>query len=179
MVSNLEELLKIINPMSSTIFWSVIVFGILVIVLWKFVFKPVNNIISKRQSEIRDNISNAERQREEAKKYLKKQEEELEEAKKEAKRIIKASEEAAEKIKEEIEKKANEKSSIMISNALTEIRSEKERSINEVKDRIVKIALDTTEKMVSKIVLEKELKKLIEESSKEVREIQIGRKSNR
>ncbi|MFO7928363.1 MAG: ATP synthase F0 subunit B, partial [Candidatus Humimicrobiaceae bacterium] len=59
-------MLQIINPMASTIFWSIIVFGILVLVLWKFAFKPINNITGKRQEKIREKIDDAERQKEEA-----------------------------------------------------------------------------------------------------------------
>ena len=91
----MEEALKIINPMSSTIFWSVIVFIALTIVLWKFVLKPVNNIISKRQSEIMKSIDGADRQREEAQKYLEEQKKQLEEAKREARKIIEEGKAAA------------------------------------------------------------------------------------
>ncbi len=57
----MEEVLQILNPMTSTIFWSIVVFVILVVVLWKFVLKPVNNMISKRQEEIREKIDDADR----------------------------------------------------------------------------------------------------------------------
>ena len=66
----MEEVLKILNPMTSTIFWSIVVFVILVVVLWKFVLKPVNNMISKRQEEIRGKIDDADRKSIEASEYL-------------------------------------------------------------------------------------------------------------
>ncbi len=69
----MEEVLQILNPMTSTIFWSIVVFVILVIVLWKFVLKPVNNMISKRQEEIREKIDTADRKSLEANEYLEEQ----------------------------------------------------------------------------------------------------------
>ncbi|MCL5772731.1 MAG: ATP synthase F0 subunit B, partial [Actinobacteria bacterium] len=69
----MEELSKILNPMTSTIFWSIVCFLILFFVLWKFVFKPVNKMINERQTEIRKNLDEADRQREEAIKYLEEQ----------------------------------------------------------------------------------------------------------
>jgi len=69
-VRDLEEVIQILNPMTSTIFWSIVVFVIVIIVLWKFVLKPINNMISKRQEEIREKIDNADRQSTEAQKYL-------------------------------------------------------------------------------------------------------------
>ncbi|MES0341171.1 MAG: F0F1 ATP synthase subunit B, partial [Candidatus Humimicrobiaceae bacterium] len=133
-MSNLEEVLQILNPMTSTIFWSIVVFVILVVVLWKFVLKPVNNMISKRQEEIREKIDDADRKSLDASKYLEEQKKGIDKSRIEAKKIIDEGKEAARKIKEEIESQASEKSKLMVEDALTEIRSEKDRSINEVKD---------------------------------------------
>jgi len=167
----LEEVLKIINPMTSTVFWSIIVFIILIIVLWRFVLKPVNRMISKRQVEIQDAVNNADRQKDDAQKYLEEQKQQLEEAKKEARQIIDESKVAAKKIKDEIEERANEKSRAIVDTALEEIRAEQERSIAAVKNKIVDIAMETTEKIIGKNLSEEEHKKLIEESLKEVQKI--------
>jgi len=167
----LEEVLKILNPMSSTIFWSIIVFVILIVVLWRFIFKPVNNIISKRQTEIQESINSADKQKEEAQKYLEEQKIQLDEAKKEARKIIEDGRTAAIKVKGEIEEKALEKSRAIMEAAASEINTEKERSIAEVKNKMVDIALAATEKMIAKNLSEKEHKKLIEETLQEVEKI--------
>ena len=164
----MEEVLQILNPMTSTIFWSLVVFVILVIVLWRFVLKPINNMIKKRQDEIRDKIDSADRQNEEASKYLEEQKANIERSREEAKRIIDEGKDTARKIREEIEARAGDKSRAMIEDALAEIRSEKERSLNEVKNEIIEIALAASEKIVSKQLSEKEHKKLIEDSLKEL-----------
>lgn len=167
----MEEVLKILNPMSSTIFWSIIVFVILIVVLWRFIFKPVNNIISKRQTEIQESINSADKQKEEAQKYLEEQKIQLDEAKKEARKIIEDGKTAARKVKGEIEEKALEKSRAIMEAAMSEINTEKERSIAEVKNKMVDIALAATEKMIAKNLSEKEHKKLIEETLQEVEKI--------
>jgi len=164
----LEEVLQILNPMTSTIFWSIVVFVILVVVLWKFVLKPVNNMISKRQDEIREKIDDADKKSLEASKYLEEQKKSIDKSRIEAKKIIDEGKEAARKIKEEIEGQASEKSKLMVEDALTEIRSEKDRSINEVKDEMVDIALSASQKMISKSLSEEDHKKLIEESLKDL-----------
>lgn len=164
----MEEVLQILNPMTSTIFWSIVVFVILVVVLWKFVLKPVNNMISKRQEEIREKIDDADRKSLDASKYLEEQKKSIDKSRIEAKKIIDEGKEAARKIKEEIESQASEKSKLMVEDALTEIRSEKDRSINEVKDEMVDIALSASQKMISKSLSEEDHKKLIEESLKDL-----------
>ena len=164
----MEEVLQILNPMTSTIFWSIVVFVILVIVLWKFVLKPVNNMISKRQEEIREKIDDADRKGLEASEYLEEQKKSIDKSRIEAKKIIDEGKEAARKIKEEIEHQASEKSKLMLEDALTEIRSEKDRSINDVKDEMVDIALSASQKMISKSLSGEDHKKLIEESLKDL-----------
>lgn len=164
----MEELSKILNPMTSTVFWSIVCFLILFFVLWRFIFKPVNKMISARQSEIRKNLDEADRQRDEALKYIEEQRVMLEQSKKEAKEIIEASRQTARKIQEDIEEKAHEKSKQMIDEALEEIKRQKEKSLNEIKNSIIDIAMQTTEKIISKSLSEEEHKKLIEESLQEV-----------
>ena len=56
----------------------------------------------------------------------------------------------------------------MIDEAIEEIKREKEKSLNEVKDKIIDIAMQTTEKVISKSLSEEDHKKLIEESLQEV-----------
>lgn len=164
----MEEVLQILNPMTSTIFWSIIVFVILVIVLWRFVLKPVNNMITKRQEEIREKIDDADRKSLEASSYLEDQKKNIDQARLEAKKIIDEGKEAARKIKDEIESRASDKSKLMLEGALAEIRSEKDRSINEVRDEMVDIALSASAKMISKSLSEEDHKKLIEESLKDL-----------
>ena len=167
----MEEVLNIINPMTSTVFWSVIVFILLIVVLWRFVLKPVNRIIAKRQEEIQESVNIADKQKQEAQEFVEGQKLQLEASKKEARQIIEDSKTAARKIKEEIEEKASEKSRIILDSALEEIRAERDRSVVAVKNQIVEIAMDATERVIGKSLSEEEHKKLIEESLKEVQRI--------
>ena len=167
----MEEVLNIINPMTSTIFWSIVVFVILIVVLWKFVLKPVNKMIVKRQEDIQEAVNIADKQRQEAQVFIDGQKLQLEEAKKEARRIIEDSKVAARKIKDEIEEKASEKSRTILDSALEEIRAERDRSVVAVKNQIIEIAMDATERIIGKSLSEEEHKKLIEESLKEVQRI--------
>jgi F-type H+-transporting ATPase subunit b len=167
----LEVVLKILNPMTSTIFWSIIVFAILIVVIWKFVAKPVNNLLTRRQNEIQESVNSAEKQKEEAEKYLEEQKKLVDEAKKEARNIIEESKDAAKRLKDEIEEKAGEKSRALLETAQEEIKAERERSVVAVKDQIVTLALDTTQKIIGKSLSEEEHKKLIEESLKETRKM--------
>lgn len=164
----MEELLNILNPMASTIFWSILVFVAIVIIMWRFVFKPINRIISKRQAEIKKNVNNAEKQMEEIQKYLDKQKGEIEKARGKAEEIIEDGKREAGIIREKIENDAKEKSRKMIGNTLQEIKIEREKSLVDLKDRIVDMALNSTEKVIGKSLSRKEHEKIIEDSLQEI-----------
>jgi F-type H+-transporting ATPase subunit b len=164
----MEEVLKIINPMTSTVFWSIIVFILLIIILWRFVLKPVNKIISKRQTEIRDNIDGAEKKKEEAHKYIEEQKRLLEDAKMVSRRIIEEGKINAMKTRQEIEEKAGERSRLLLESTMQEIEAEKNKSVEAVKNQIVDIAVELSEKIVSKSLSAEEHEKIIEESLNDI-----------
>ena len=163
----MEEVLKILHPMTSTVFWSIIVFGLLIFVIWRFVARPVNNILNKRKNEIQDMVNSAEQQKDAAEKYLEEKKQELEDARKRSRAIIEGSKEMAKKIKDEIEEQANQKSKTILEAAQNEIKAERERSVKAVRDEIVDIALDAAKKIIGKSLSKEDHKKLIEESLKE------------
>jgi len=167
----MEEVLKIINPMTSTVFWSIIVFIILIIVLWRFVLKPVNKMILRRQTEIRDNIDGAEKKKEEAQQYIEEQKRLLEDAKMVSRRIIEEGKINAMKARREIEEKAGEKSRLLIESTMREIEAEKNKSVEAVKNQLVDLAFELSEKIVSKSLSEKEHEKIIEESLDDIYKI--------
>ncbi len=170
----MEELLNILNPMASTIFWSILVFIAIVIIMWRFVFKPVNRIVSKRQAEIKENVNNAEKQMEEIQKYLDKQKGEIEKAREKAEEIIEDGRREAGIIREKIENDAKEKSRRMIENTLQEIKIEREKSLVDLRDRMVDMALNATEKVIGKSLSKKEHEKIIKDSLQEIGNIKIG-----
>jgi F-type H+-transporting ATPase subunit b len=171
----LEEALQILNPMTSTIFWSIIVFVILAVLLWKFALKPINNIISRREKEIREKLDDADRKNRQARRYLEEQKEAIEDSRAESQKIIDENRNEAKKIKEEIEKKAHDRARVMIEEAMEDIGREKKRAIVQVKDEIVGIALDASRKVVSASLSKEDHKRIIEESIKELGKVETER----
>ncbi len=167
----MDQVLNILNPMTSTIFWSIIVFGILAFLLWKFALKPVDDAVSKRQKEIREKIDDADRKQVEAQKILEKQKEELDKAWEKAKKVIEDSKAEAEKIKRDIEKEAKAASREMLEEAREEIEREKEKFIEEIRDRIIELSFSAAENLISKSISKKDHKKIIEDSLKEIEKI--------
>jgi len=132
----------------SQIFWLIITFGILYIVLSKFILPKISSNLELRKSQIQENIETAEEQREMSEVKLKEYDEIILKSKLDAKNIFKN---AREKIikdinlkKETLDKQIDEE----ISNAEEEIKTLK----RDATDKINKIAIETSSDLLKKLI---------------------------
>ena len=132
----------------SQIFWLIITFGILYIVLSKFILPKISSNLELRKSQIQENIETAEKQREISEVKLKEYDEIILKSKSEAKNIFKN---AREKIikdinlkKETLDKQIDDE----ISNAEEEIKTLKK----DATDKINKIAIETSSDLLKKLI---------------------------
>ena len=132
----------------SQIFWLIITFGILYVVLSKFILPKISSNLELRKSQIQENIETAEKQREMSEVKLKEYDEIILKSKLDAKNIFKN---AREKIikdinlkKETLDKQIDDE----ISNAEEEIKTLKK----DATDKINKIAIETSSDLLKKLI---------------------------
>ena len=132
----------------SQIFWLIITFGILYIVLSKFILPKISSNLELRKSQIQENIETAEKQREISEVKLKEYDEIILKSKLEAKNIFKNAREKVIKDinlkKETLDKQIDEE----ISNAEEEIKTLK----RDATDKINKIAIETSSVLLKKLI---------------------------
>ena len=132
----------------SQIFWLIITFGILYIVLSKFILPKISSNLELRKSQIQENIETAEKQREISEVKLKEYDEIILKSKLEAKNIFKNAREKVIKDinlkKETLDKQIDEE----ISNAEQEIKTLKRNAT----DKINKIAIETSSDLLKKLI---------------------------
>ena len=132
----------------SQIFWLIITFGILYIVLSKFILPKISSNLELRKSQIQENIETAEKQREISEVKLKEYDEIILKSKLEAKNIFKnAREKVIKEInlkKDTLDKQIDEE----ISNAEEEIKTLKK----DATDKINKIAIETSSDLLKKLI---------------------------
>tara|TARA_Y100000591_G_scaffold156739_1_gene134824 strand:- start:15 stop:605 length:591 start_codon:yes stop_codon:yes gene_type:complete len=132
----------------SQIFWLTISFGVLYIVLSKFILPKISSNIEQRKSQIQENIETAEKQRKKSETKLKEYDEIILKSKIDAKNIFKD-------VREKIIKDINSKKEILdkqideeISNAEKEIELLKKVAAN----KINKIAIETSSDLLKKLI---------------------------
>lgn len=161
--------------MLETITWadslfSLIMFIILLLLLRKFAWGPIMNMMKQREEHIANEIDTAEKNRKEAEKYLQQQKEEIERARKEAQQIIETARKTSEVQGEEILSSARAEAERVKADALAEIEREKEMAIKELREQVGTLSVMIATKIIEKELDEKEQEKLIEEYVKEAGE---------
>jgi len=167
----LETIEKILNPLTSTLFWQIVAFVILWILLARFVFKPISNIIKKREEKISASVGEADKLKEDAEKMLAEYRLKLNEARVEAQTIVEQSRTIGDNLKSELVDRAKMESSQMIAEAKKEIERERDRALASIKENVVDLTLITTEKLIGKALKTEDHLRLIEESIEEASKV--------
>ena len=132
----------------SQIFWLTITFGILYIVLSKFILPKISANLEVRKSQILDNIEAAEKQREESELKIKEYEKIVQSSKNEAKNYFKQTREKLLKNinlkKDSLDKELN----LEVQKGETEIQELRDRA----PEKINKIAVETTKDLLQQLI---------------------------
>tara|TARA_B100000029_G_scaffold358401_1_gene351230 strand:- start:3596 stop:4174 length:579 start_codon:yes stop_codon:yes gene_type:complete len=132
----------------SQIFWLILIFSALYLIIWKIFLPRITLSIENRKSRIVNDLSEAEKLKENAEKKLKEYNQIIENSKKEAKRIF---EDSRKKLDQDIEskkKKFNIEVEKEISAVEKEIKDLKKTSL----PNISKIAAETSTEVIKKII---------------------------
>ena len=147
-------------------FWTMIFAWLNLIILYlflrKLLFKPVKNMIDKRQKEIDDLYSDAESSREDAANLKSEYEEKIGRAHEESEQILKNAVRRAQLREEEILRDANAKAARTLARAEEQIELEKKKALNDIKDEISGIAADIAGAVIQRDVSEAEHAEIVD-----------------
>lgn len=140
--------MDLILPDFGLLFWTGLVFCLLLLILAKFVWKPILGAVNAREEKIADALSQAEKTKEEMKALQAQNENLLKEARAERDAMIKDAKETASKMVEEAKDKAKVEADKLLTSAKESINSEKAAAIAELKTQVASISLEIAEKVV-------------------------------
>ena len=122
----------------------------LFLVMKKFLFVPILNMIEDRQKEIDGIYEAAGQAREEADAMRAEYQKKLSAAQATSERIVKEAVERGQSREEEIIRQANREASAILDKAAADIAQEKKKAINDAKDEISDMAIAIAEKVVGR-----------------------------
>lgn len=150
--------------------YTLMTFIILLMLLKKFAWGPIMDMMKQREEHIANEIDTAEKNRKEAEKYLDDQRAEIQKARVEAQVIVENARKLSEKQGEEIVAKAKGEAERVTQSALAEIQREKEQAVTALRAQVASLSVLIATKIIEKELDEKEQEKLIQDYLKEVGE---------
>lgn len=153
---------NLLEPKSGLMFWTLVIFVILLFVLSKFAFGPLTAAVAAREKALEDAIEGAKRDREAAARLLDEQRAKIEEARTEAQRYIAEGRAAGEKLRADMVEHTRRDQQEMIERARREIETEKTRAIAELRREAVDLAIAGASKVIEKNLDEASNRRLVE-----------------
>lgn len=148
---------------SGDVIFTIINFLILLVVLYKILYKPVVAMMTKREEEISNAVSGASEDREAALQMKVEYDKMLASARGEAQQIMTRAHRQGESILQEAQLKAEQEASEIIARARLNIQTEKEQAFQQLRGEIVGLALAATEKLIGESMDNEANRRLIQE----------------
>ena len=153
---------NLLDPHYGLMFWTLIIFVILLFVLSKFAFGPLTAAVAARERALEEAIEGAKRDREAAAKLMAEQQAQIEAARTEAQRYIAEGRAAGEKMRADMIEQTRRDQQEMLDRARREIENEKIRAIAELRREAVDLAIAGASKVVEKNLDDASNRKLVE-----------------
>ena len=135
-----------INP--GLIIWTLVVFGILMTVLWKYGWPALLKSVEEREARIAKQLADAERANAEAARLLEEHRQALAKAKSEAQEIVATSKSVAQKEREQLLARTREEQEQLLERARRDIEAEKEKAILALRREAVELSIAAATKLV-------------------------------
>lgn len=128
--------------------WTVVVFGLLLVVLGKFAWGPILEAAQAREQGIQSALDAAAQRQEEAAALLEEHRAQLAQSRRQAQDIVNEGKAAGELVRKEIEEKARTEGQALLERAKREIEREKDVALDEIRKGSVDLALAATARLI-------------------------------
>ncbi len=160
---------SLITPGIGLIFWTSVVFVLLLLILSKFAWKPILNAIKTREQGIEDALASAERALNDMRELKSNNERILNEARAERDAMLKEARETKESIIAEAKQKAQADADRIMTTARDQIRNEKNAAVAELKNQVAQLSIEIAEKILkSELSNDEKQKTLVSNLMKDV-----------
>lgn len=135
-----------INP--GLIIWTLVVFGILLLLLWRFAFPAIVKSVEDRERRIQKQLEDAERANAEAQRLLEEHKKQIAAARHEAQEILGKAKTVSQKERETLLAKAREEYDALLSRARKDIEAEKDKAILELRREAVELSIAAASRVI-------------------------------
>nr|WP_156645409.1 F0F1 ATP synthase subunit B [Lentibacillus sp. JNUCC-1] len=147
--------------------FQLVFFIVLLLLVGKFAWRPVVDMMQKREQHIASEIDTAEQSRAEAEKDRAEAAKQLKQTRQEAQQIIEDAKDAGTRQEKDIVLAAREEAERIKTAAQEEINNEKEKALQELQDKVASLSVMIAGKVIEKEISAQDQEKLIDEYIKE------------
>lgn len=158
----------LITPDVGLTIWTLLVFGISLFILAKFVLPRIGQALDSRQKVIEESIDAADRTRREADELLVEYRERLREARQEAEEIVERARQANAVNEREARSEAQARREQMLEQTRRDIEAETRRALDEILRDVVDLTVQATELVTRKVLTEEDQRRLVEDAMSEL-----------
>ena len=157
----------LVSPNVGLMIWTLIAFGITMLILKRYAFPRIGEALDKRANAIRDSVEAAERQRREADELLAEYRQRLTEAREQADDIVARARKAAETVRSEAASEGHAKREELVAAARKDIEVETRRSLERIRKEVADLTVAATEKVTRKSLDPEDHRHLIQDALEE------------
>ena len=153
---------------SGLMFWTALSFIIMVFLLYRLVFPPLQKMLELRRKSIEGRLEDAARAQTEAEALLDKYRQQLSEAEKRSLAIFEEAERRSQTLREDALQAAQKEANQILSNAKGEMEVYRRKALVDLKGDITNVVVDVTRRLIKKELKEGDQIKLVESSIEEL-----------
>ena len=157
-----HESVNLLSPNTGLMFWTLIIFVVLLFILARFAFKPLTAAVEAREQRLEAAIKEAEENRQKASQLLADQTKALDAARAEAQRVIAEGRVTGEKLRNEMLEQTKHQQHELLERARAEIDTERKRAIADLRREAVELALAGASKVIERNLDDQTNRKLVE-----------------
>jgi F-type H+-transporting ATPase subunit b len=154
----------LITPNVGLMVWTLILFGLSLLILWRWVFPRISAALDRRQQAIEESIDTAEETRRQADALLAEYRERLHEARDQAQEIIERARKAGDAHERESEEEAVARREQLMERTRREIEAETRRAVQEIRREVADLTVMATERVTRKVLTEEDQRRLVQET---------------
>lgn len=140
--------MELIKPAIGLVFWTLVVFLILLVLLKKFAWTPILTAVKSREESINNALNSAEKAKEEMASLQSSNEQLLKEAYEQRDELLKTAKQAHDAIVAEAKNNAQTEADKIMAKAQAEILAQKNAAVSEIKTQVATLSLDIAEKLL-------------------------------
>jgi F-type H+-transporting ATPase subunit b len=157
----------LVQPGIGVMIWTLIAFGITLVILRKLAFPRISEALDKRRLAIIESIEGAERTRVEADQLLQEYRERLREAREQADDILARARKASETVQDQAKADATKTREELMEQTRRDIEQETRRAIEQIRREVADLTVLATEKVTRKSLDDDDHRRLIDEALSE------------